>query len=62
MIAAALRAGITAAMVTGDEAYGLDPLLRAGLRQLGLGYVLAIARNQHVQATTTIRLEPPRVL
>jgi hypothetical protein len=30
MIAAALRAGITAAMVTGDEAYGLDPLLRAG--------------------------------
>jgi SRSO17 transposase len=56
MIAAALRAGITAAMVTGDEAYGLEPLLRAGLRELGLGYVLAIARNQHIQATTTIRL------
>ena len=41
---------------TGDEVYGLDPALRAGLRARGVGYVLAIARNQRIQATDTVRL------
>ncbi|MEW9527396.1 hypothetical protein [Microbispora sp. NPDC049125] len=44
--------------VTGDEVYGADPTLRAGLRRLGLGYVLAIACNQPVQATQPVRLRP----
>src|SRR2546421_11687901 len=35
-----------------------DPVLRARLRQRGVGYVLAIARNQHVQATEPLRLRP----
>jgi hypothetical protein len=29
--------------VTGDEAYGPDPRLRAALEAHGLGYVLAVA-------------------
>ncbi|WP_166379130.1 transposase [Catellatospora methionotrophica] len=48
MIRQAVDAGMPAAFVTGDEAYGLDPLLRAGLQDLGLGYVLAIARNRRI--------------
>jgi SRSO17 transposase len=43
MIAAALDAGITASWVTGDEAYGQDPQLRAALEARGTGYVLAVA-------------------
>ena len=43
MIAAALDAGIAASWVTGDEAYGQDPLLRAALKIRGPGYVMAVA-------------------
>jgi hypothetical protein len=48
VIAAALRSGITVGFVSGDECYGRDPLLRANPRQHRIGYVLAIARNQHI--------------
>jgi SRSO17 transposase len=56
MIEEALDAGVAASFVTGDEVYGLDPALRERLRCRGVGYVLAIARNQRIQATDTIGL------
>ncbi|MFF3734487.1 transposase, partial [Streptomyces sp. NPDC002476] len=49
MIAAALDAGITASWVTGDEAYGQDPHLRARLEERGIGYVLAVACSTRVR-------------
>jgi SRSO17 transposase len=51
MIAQAVQAGVPAGFVTADEAYGLDPLLAAGLRGLGLGYVLAVACDRRIQIT-----------
>ncbi|PWR09067.1 IS701 family transposase [Micromonospora acroterricola] len=48
MIDAAVRAGIPAGWVTGDEVYGADPDLRAGVRAHGLGHVLAIGCNRRV--------------
>lgn len=48
MIAAALDAGVTASWVTGDEAYGQDPQLRAALEARGTGYVLAVACSTRV--------------
>jgi hypothetical protein len=61
MIEAAITAGVHVGFVTADEVYGADPVLRAGLRRLGLGYVLAIARNQPVQATEPVRLRPDEI-
>lgn len=58
MIEDAVRRGVRVGFVTGDEVYGADPTLRAGLRRLGLGYVLAIACNQPVQAAQPVRLRP----
>lgn len=49
MIAAALDAGVEAAWVTGDEAYGQDPQLRAALEARGTGYVLAVACSTRVR-------------
>ncbi|WP_077690612.1 IS701 family transposase [Nocardiopsis sinuspersici] len=49
MIAAALDTGITASWVTGDEAYGQDPQLRAALEARGTGYVLAVACSTRVR-------------
>ncbi len=49
MIAAALDAGIAASWVTGDEAYGQDPQLRAALETRGTGYVLAVACSMRVR-------------
>ncbi|MFE1409007.1 IS701 family transposase [Streptomyces sp. NPDC058770] len=49
MIAAALDAGITASWVTGDEAYGQDPRLRAALEARGIGYVMAVACSMRVR-------------
>jgi SRSO17 transposase len=43
MIEAALDAGIGADFATGDEAYGINPGLRARLQQRGLSYVLAVS-------------------
>lgn len=49
MIAAALDAGIGASWVTGDEAYGQDPGLRAMLESRRTGYVLAVACSTRVR-------------
>ncbi|UNM11843.1 IS701 family transposase [Streptomyces formicae] len=49
MIAAALDAGVEAAWVTGDEAYGQDPQLRAALEARGTGYVMAVACSTRVR-------------
>jgi SRSO17 transposase len=48
MIEAAVRAGLPCRWVAGDEAYGGDPRLAAGLRAMGLGYVLAVACSHQV--------------
>ena len=48
MITRALDGGAPAAWATGDEVYGADPGLRAGLEARGLGYVLAVACNHRV--------------
>jgi SRSO17 transposase len=48
LIARAVRAGVPAAWVAGDEVYGADPALRATVRGLGLGYVLQVAANRRV--------------
>jgi SRSO17 transposase len=55
MIEAALDAGVPARYVTADEAYGLDPFLRAALQGRGAGYVLAVARDHHVAITADLR-------
>lgn len=60
MIAAALDAGIAASWVTGDEAYGQDPQLRARLEEAGIGYVLAVACSIRVrinQGRTLVRAD-----
>ncbi|MDX5562685.1 IS701 family transposase [Streptomyces sp. ID05-04B] len=49
MIEAALDAGITVPWVTGDEAYGQDPQLRAAFEARGIGYVLAVACSMRVR-------------
>ncbi len=52
MITTAVTAGLPCGWVAGDEAYGNDPRLAARLRQLRLGYVLAVARSH--QVTTSL--------
>ncbi|MFE0705417.1 IS701 family transposase [Streptomyces sp. NPDC058872] len=49
MIAATLDAGVEAPWVTGDEAYGQDPQLRAALEAHGTGYVMAVACSTRVR-------------
>lgn len=48
MISDALAGGVRASWVAGDEVYGADSTLRAHVRQAGLGYVLAIAKNHQI--------------
>jgi SRSO17 transposase len=48
MITRAVRAGVPAAWVAGDEVYGADPQLRTAIREQGLGYVLHVAANRRV--------------
>lgn len=48
MLTAALDAQIPACWVTADEVYGANTAFRAGLRARGVGYVLAVACDQHV--------------
>ena len=48
MISRALDAGAPAGWVAGDEVYGADPGLRAGLEKRQVSYVLAIARSHPV--------------
>ncbi|MEU2995611.1 transposase, partial [Streptomyces griseoincarnatus] len=49
MTAAAPDAGVPASWVTGDEAYGQDPQLRAALEARETGYVLAVACSTRVR-------------
>jgi SRSO17 transposase len=44
----ALDAGVPAAWVTADEAYGKDHKFRAWLEARRIGYVVAVARNQAI--------------
>ena len=48
MISGALAAGVPASWVAGDEVYGADSKLRKHLRETGIGYVLAVAKNHQV--------------
>lgn len=48
MINAAVAAAVPARWVTGDEVYGNDPVFRAGMQALGLGYVLAVACDHRI--------------
>jgi hypothetical protein len=51
---------VAVSFVAGDEAYGLDPVLRARLRQRGVGHALSISRNQRIQVSDRIRCWSPR--
>jgi SRSO17 transposase len=48
MINRALDAGTPAGWVAGDEVYGADPGLRAGIEERQVGYVLAVAKSHPV--------------
>ena len=48
MIERALQAGARARWVAGDEVYGNNAALRLWLEERGLGYVLAVARDQRL--------------
>ena len=48
MIGAALDAGVSASWVAGDEVYGNDPSLRAGLRDRRVGYVMAVSCDHRI--------------
>ena len=48
MVTRALAAGVPASWVAGDEVYGGDPHLRAGLEHHRIGYVLSVARTHRV--------------
>ncbi|MFF3327860.1 transposase [Streptomyces sp. NPDC002889] len=48
LVERALAAGHRPGWVTADEVYGSDPMLRAGLEQHRIGYVLATARSMRI--------------
>jgi SRSO17 transposase len=48
MLIRALRAGVPAPWVTGDEVYGADPALRTELELHQVGYVLAIGCDRRI--------------
>jgi SRSO17 transposase len=50
MLERATAAGTPFGWVTGDEAYGQDPVLRGWLETHGIGYVLAVARHHRIGA------------
>jgi SRSO17 transposase len=52
MLARALDAGVPAAWVTADEAYGKDHKFRTWLENRRISYVLAVACNQTIPATS----------
>ena len=55
MIEQAHGAGVPASFVAADEVYGNDPVFRAGIKALGLGYVLAVACDHRVTVHGRIR-------
>jgi SRSO17 transposase len=48
MITGAVAAGAPARWAAGDEVYGNDPKLRAGIAACGLGFVLAVAKDHRI--------------
>ena len=48
MISRAVTASVPAQWVAGDEVYGNDPKLRAGIAGHGLGFVLAVAKDHRI--------------
>jgi|HubBroStandDraft_4_1064222.scaffolds.fasta_scaffold70642_2 SRSO17 transposase len=48
MITRAVTAGTPARWAAGDEVYGNDPKLRAGIAGHGLGFVLAVAKDHQI--------------
>ncbi|MDX6241660.1 MAG: hypothetical protein QOG10_6484 [Kribbellaceae bacterium] len=60
MVTRALDAGVPAAWVAGDEVYGGDSKLRAGLHERSIGYVLAVACDH--QVTTLAGKHPAKAL
>lgn len=48
MITTAVKAGVPALWLAGDEVYGADPRLRRAVRVAGLGYVLQFSANRRV--------------
>ena len=55
MLAAAIAATVPFSWVTADEAYGTNPAFRAALRDRGVSYVLAVARNTRVHTALGVR-------
>src|SRR5580704_15797236 len=52
MLGRAIEAGVPAAWVTADEAYGQDYKFRSWLEQRRIGYVVAVPRSQTVPGST----------
>jgi SRSO17 transposase len=50
MISGAVAAGVPAAWVAGDEAYGDSGAFRARVARLGLGYVVAVSCDHRIPA------------
>jgi SRSO17 transposase len=55
MITRAVTAGTPARWAAGDEVYGNDPKLRAGVAACGLGFVLAVATDHRIATTAGTR-------
>nr|WP_269330522.1 IS701 family transposase [Kineosporia babensis] len=55
MIERTIEAGVPADWATGDEVYGQDPALRAALQRLGLGYMLAVAKDHQIRTGIGLR-------
>jgi SRSO17 transposase len=55
MITRAVTAAAPARWVAGDEVYGNDPGLRAGIAGQGLGFVLAVAKDHRIPTPAGIR-------
>jgi SRSO17 transposase len=55
MISGAVTAGTPAQWVAGDEVYGNDPSLRAGIAACGLGFVLAVAKDHRIATAAGTR-------
>ncbi len=54
MITRALDAGTPARWAAGDEVYGNDPKLRAAIASRGLGFVVAVAKDHHIQTAAGV--------
>jgi SRSO17 transposase len=55
MITRAVTASAPARWVAGDEVYGNDPKLRAGIAGHGLGFVLAVAKDHRIPTAAGTR-------